>query len=230
MPRTTITIDGPAGQFSAYHAQPDAPNGATIIVIQEIFGVNAVVRDIADGYAALGYDALAPDLFWRIEPGIDISDKTDAEWKIAFDLYSKFDVSGGVDDIAATIAVARSMGADKVGAVGYCLGGLLAFLSGCRTDVNASIGYYGVGIDGYTQEAAGLSRPVLLHIAEEDGFVSKVAQDAIKAALHANPCVTLYSYPALDHAFARVGGAHFDLDGATLANSRSTSFFADNLL
>ena len=142
MSAETLTITTPDGSFSAYARG----KGPAIIVIQEIFGINQVMRDICDDLAASGYRAICPDLFWRIEPGIELTDKTDAEWKQAFDLFGKFDPDKGVEDIAATIAYARNEGAGKVGAVGFCLGGLLAYLTACRTDCDASVGYYGVGI------------------------------------------------------------------------------------
>src|SRR3954464_6698770 len=131
--RTTITVED--GSFSAYVARPKAASAAAVVVIQEIFGVNQVMRDITDGLAGQGYLAVCPDLFWRIEPGIDITDQSDAEWKRAFELFNAFDVDAGVKDIAATIAEVRQRPDcnGKVGAVGFCLGGLLAFLTATRT-------------------------------------------------------------------------------------------------
>src|SRR6476620_9403227 len=154
------TIKVPDGEFRAYVARPAAPKAPAVVVIQEIFGVNQVIRDITDGLAGQGYLAICPDLFWRIEPGIDITDKTEAEWKRAFELFNAFDVDAGVGDIAATIAQIRKDPAcnGKVGAVGFCLGGLLAFLTATRTDVDASVAYYGVGIDGRLAEAEKLAR------------------------------------------------------------------------
>jgi len=226
-----LTITTPDGAFRSYVAAPAAAPSAAIVVIQEIFGVNKVVRDICDGFAADGYLAVAPDLFWRIEPGIDITDQSDAEWKRAFELYNAFDVEKGVEDIAATIAAVR---ADprcngKVGAVGYCLGGLLAFLTATRTDADASVAYYGVGIDGRLAEVEKLAKPVMLHIAEEDQFVPKAAQAQIIAALKNDQHVTLHTYPGRDHAFARVGGAHYDEADAGRANGRTAAFLTSAL-
>lgn len=227
----SLKITTPDGAFNAYVAVPQSEPAPAIIVIQEIFGVNAVMRDIADGLAGQGYLAVCPDLFWRIEPGIDITDQSQAEWAKAFELYNAFDVEAGVNDIAATIdtvrADARCNG--KVGDVGFCLGGLLAYLTGARTDADASVGYYGVGIERYTSEADKLAKPLLLHIAEEDQFVPKPAQEQIKTALKNRPLVTLYSYPGRDHAFARPGGEHYDAKDAALAGQRSLAFFKQNL-
>jgi carboxymethylenebutenolidase len=227
--QTTITT--PDGSFSAYVARPAKTPAAAIVVIQEIFGVNAVMRAIADDLASQGYLAVCPDLFWRIEPGVDISDKTEEEWKKAFGYFNAFDVDAGVKDIEATIAAVRNdPGCNgKVGAVGYCLGGLLAYLTAARTDIDASVSYYGVGIDGKLGEAAQIRRPLLMHIAEEDGFVPKEAQAAIKSALAGNPSVEIHSYAGCDHAFSRRGGQHYDKAAAGLANARTLDFFRNNL-
>ena len=228
MPNERWTINTPDGAFSAYVAKP-AGSGPwpAVVVIQEIFGVNQVMRDTADRYAAQGYLAVCPDLFWRIQPGIDITDHTEAEWKQAFGYFNAFDVDKGVDDIAATIDRARADQAcnGKVGAVGYCLGGLLAYLTATRTDSDASVAYYGVGIETRLDEAEKLANPVLLQIAEEDGFVPKDAQARIRAALENHPRVTLFSYPGRDHAFCRPGGQNFDAKDAELANQRAADFF-----
>jgi carboxymethylenebutenolidase len=221
------TIRTPDGEFGAYVARPAAAKAPAIVVIQEIFGVNAVMRAIADDFAAEGYLAVCPDLFWRIEPGVDITDRTEAEWKKAFALYNAFDVDLGVKDIAAAIAHARQdqTCAGKVGAVGFCLGGLLAFLSATRTDVDAAVGYYGVGIEKHLGESDMLNDPLLLHIAAEDQFVPKEAQALIVASLKNHPHVELYSYPGRDHAFARPGGEHYDAADAVLAKSRTLALF-----
>ena len=226
-----MTITTPDGSFSAYVARPSGSPAAAVVVIQEIFGVNAVMRQVADDLAAQGYLAVCPDLFWRIAPGIDITDQTDAEWKKAFGYFNAFDVDAGVKDIAATIdAIRKDPGCNgKVGAVGFCLGGLLAYLTGTRTDVDASVSYYGVSIDGRLEEAKSLRRPLMMHIAEEDGFVPIEAQAAIKSALQGNPLIEIHSYAGNDHAFARRGGQHYDEAAAKLANGRTLDFFKKNL-
>lgn len=226
MSGTDITIEGPDGAFMAYRNGPVGAPG--VVVIQEIFGVNPFVRAVVDRMARLGYDAVAPDLFWRIEPGVNITDQSDEEWKKAFDLYSKFDVAKGIHDIQTTIALLRRS-SPKVGATGYCLGGLLAYLTACRTDADASASYYGVGIDQMLGEAGGIRAPLLMHIAEEDGFVSKDAQAAIKSGLGPIAGVTIHSYPGMDHAFTRIGGAHYNDAAAKLANGRTADFFKAHL-
>lgn len=222
-----ISIQTADGDFSAYVARPKADKAPAVVVIQEIFGVNQVMRDITDGLAAQGYLAICPDLFWRIEPGIDITDKSEAEWKRAFELFNAFDVDAGVKDIQATISTIRKDAGStgKVGAVGFCLGGLLAFLTATRTDIDAAVSYYGVGLDSRTPEAEKLAEPLLLHIAEEDQFVPKEAQAAILRDLKNHPQIEIHTYPGRDHAFAREGGEHYDAHDAKLAGGRTLQFF-----
>ena len=231
MPGEQATIKTDDGAFGAYVARPAAAKAPAIVVIQEIFGVNRFVRDVADGYASDGFLAIAPDLFWRIEPGIDITDQSQAEWDKAFSLYKAFDPDAGVRDNAATIAHVRADPgcSGKVGAVGFCLGGLLAFLTATRTDADASVGYYGVGIENVVAEAEKLTRPVLLHIAEEDAFVPKPAQETIIGALKDHPLVEIHTYPGRDHAFSRKGGAHYHEADAALARQRTLDFFNKRL-
>jgi carboxymethylenebutenolidase len=226
----SVSIDTSDGAFGGYLAVPATGSGAGIVVIQEIFGVNRFVRAVADSYAARGYLALAPDLFWRIEPGIVLDDRVEAEKNRAFSLFPKFNADLGVKDIEAAINHLR--GAEKcasVGAVGYCLGGLLAYLTAARTSIDASVGYYGVGIEDRLGEASNICKPLMLHIAEKDKFVPAAAQKTILEGLENNPHVTIHSYPEMDHAFARVGGEHYDQANAELANSRTAAFFRQYL-
>ncbi|QUD86648.1 dienelactone hydrolase family protein [Phenylobacterium montanum] len=231
MTQNRLTVTTPAGSFGAYVARPSAAKAPAVVVIQEIFGVNAVMRGICDDLAGQGYLAICPDLFWRIEPGIDITDQSDAEWKKAFELYNAFNVDAGVEDIAATIDLIRAdkQCSAKVGAVGFCLGGLLAFLTATRTDSDGSVAYYGVGIDKYLGEADRLTRPLMLHIAEEDQFVPKAAQALIIDGLKNRAQVTIHTYPGRDHAFARKGGEHYDEVDAQTANQRTATFFKSAL-
>jgi carboxymethylenebutenolidase len=221
-----VTIKGPDGAFMAY------VNGAgpAIVVIQEIFGINHVVRKIVDDLAAQGWTAIAPDLFWRLEPGVELTDRTKEEWDRAFDLMNRFDIDKGVEDIAATIGYARTLSANgKVGAVGYCLGGLLAYLTAARTDADATAGYYGVNIPNFLGEKDGIKNPLTLHVAGQDQFVDSEAQKAMKEGLKDHPKVTLHFYPERDHAFARAGGAHYHEGDAQTANARTRDFFRDHL-
>ena len=227
-----ITINAQdGGSFSAYCAMPSAGKGPAVICIQEIFGINRTMRDIADYWAGQGYIAVAPDLFWRQEPGVDITDQTEAEWKKAFSLYQGFDVDKGIQDLIATLNHVRSIKecTGKVGTVGFCLGGLLAYLMGCRSDADCNVGYYGVGIEGKLDEASNIRKPLVLHIAEADKFVPPEAQEKIKQGLAGHPNVTIYTYPGLDHAFARIGGQPYDKKAADLANGRTADTFRQAL-
>ena len=226
------SADG-SGAFSAYCAMPPTGSGPGIVVIQEIFGVNQVIRDLCDGFAAQGYIAIAPDIFWRLEPGVELTDKTQAEWDRAFELMNAFlpNFEKGVGDIGATISHARSIDGctGKVGAVGYCLGGSLAYATACFTDADACAGYYPVQIEDSLDLSSGIKKPLVLHIAENDGFCPPEVQAKIKKALGANERVTVHSYPGVDHAFARANGDNYDDSAATLANKRTAELFRANL-
>ena len=224
-----LTLSGDQS-FSAYVAHPEGEAKAAIIVIQEIFGVNAGIRRKCDKLAEEGYLAVAPDLFWRLEPGIELDPDVEPEFQQALDWMGKFDQDTGIRDIEATIHWIRNE-ADvaKVGAVGYCLGGRLAYMTAARTDVDATVGYYGVGIDGLLGEKHAIANPLMLHIPTEDGFVDKDTQKAMHEGLDDHPKVTLYDYEGLDHGFATEFGERRSEEAAQLADSRTAEFFAEPL-
>lgn len=223
------TLDG-VESFAAYVAEPAGTPRAAIIVIQEIFGVNQGIRQKCDRLAADGYLALAPDLFWRLEPGIQLDPDTPAQFQQALEYMGKFNQDAGVRDIEATIRAARAkLGGGKVGVVGYCLGGRLAYMTAARTDVDASVGYYGVGLDGLLGEKHGIAYPLLLHIPQEDHFVDHAAQAKIHEGLDDHPKVTIFDYPGEDHGFATEMGKRRSPESAELADRRTAEFFAKNL-
>ena len=224
------TLDG-GGSFGAYMAEPDGPPRAAIVVIQEIFGVNEGIRRKCDSWAGRGYLALAPDLFWRLEAGVQLDPDVEPEFKAALELMGRFDQDRGISDIEATIRAARArLGAGgKVGCVGYCLGGRLAYMTAARTDVDASVGYYAVGLDGLLHEKEAIARPLMLHIAGEDGFVPPDVQAKMHEGLGGHPRVTLHDYPGEDHGFAAEMGRRRSEQAARLADSRTESFFAEHL-
>lgn len=224
------TLNGD-GRFSAYLAEPEGAPTAAIIVIQEIFGVNAGIRRKCDRLAEAGYLAIAPDLFWRIEPGVELDPDIPAQFQRALGLMGKFDADKGISDIEATIRAARAKlgGSGKVGCVGYCLGGRLAFMTATRTDIDASVGYYGVGIDNLLREKHAISRPVMLHVPTADHFVTPDVQKAMHDGLDDHPKVVLHDYPGLDHGFATEYGDRRDDEGAKLADGRTAAFFEEHL-
>jgi carboxymethylenebutenolidase len=210
------------GSFKAYLALPEKGSGPGIVLLQEIFGINAYIRGVADHYAEEGYVVLAPDLFWRIEPGIELG-FTEAERQKAFAYRARFDVDKAVEDIGAAIGALRALPQcrGKIGAIGFCLGGLLAYLSAARLCVDCAVSYYGVGIEKALGEAKNIECPMVLHIAEKDAFTPQAVVDAIKKSFAERLDVEIYVYPGAGHAFARRGGDHFDKPAAMMAHSRS---------
>ena len=226
---TLETIDS-GKTFPAYVATPADQPKAAIVVIQEIFGINAGIRRKCDKLAEEGYLAIAPDLFWQFEPGIELDPDIEPEMQKALDLFGKFDQDQGVRDIEAAIKWARSHGCGKVGAVGYCLGGRLAYMTAARTDSDATVGYYAVGVDNLLREKNAIAKPLMLHIPTEDGFVDKDTQKAMHEGLDDHPKVTLHDYKGLDHGFATEFGNRRDDKAAELADSRTAEFFKTHLV
>lgn len=226
-----ITIETQDGPFSGYLAKPASGGGPGIVLIQEIFGINKVMRDIADGHAANGYMVLCPDLFWRQQPGVQLTDQSEAEWQKARQFMQGFDVAKGVEDLIATLEHLRGFEGciGKVGSVGYCLGGKLAYLMATRSDADCNVSYYGVGLQDLLDEAAHIKHPLMLHIAEEDQSVPKDAQAKITSQLANHPQVTIHKYPGMGHAFARVGGQHYNKTAADTANRRTAEFLGQYL-
>ena len=215
---------GDGGKFRGYLTVPASGKGPAIVLCQEIFGINAYVREVADYYAEEGYVVLAPDLFWRLEKDVDLG-YSEEDWKRAFDFFQRFDIDKGMQDITAAVKALRGRPevVGKVGALGFCLGGKLAYLAAARSGVDVAVGYYGVGIEGSLNEPP--KCPLVLHFAEKDKFVPPEAVEKIKAALKDRNDVEIYVYPGQDHAFARTGGAHYDKPSALMAHHRSIAAF-----
>jgi len=219
----TIQIHAADGAFNAYLATPASGKGPGIVLCQEIFGVNATMRAVADYYAEEGYTVLVPDLFWRIAPGVELGDRGE-DFQRALGLYQRFDEALGVKDVGAALDAlrARPECVGQTGVLGFCLGGKLAYLAACRLDgVACAVAYYGVGIEHALGEAANIQGRLVLHVAERDGFCPPEAQAKIRAALGGKDGIELYVYPGVDHAFARTGGEHFDHPSALMAHQRS---------
>jgi len=227
----TIEIQTEGGAFAAYVARPSSAPAPVVVVLHEIFGVNADIRQTCRELADAGFIAIAPELFWRQERGVELNTLSDAEWKKGFALYTAYDRDTGVRDIVATMRAAEQLegASGKVAVMGFCLGGLMTYLTAARHTVDAAVAYHGGDTERYLDEARAITAPLLMHLADEDEFISKDAQSQIKAALASVPAATIYSYPGCNHAFARHGGAHYDAQAASLANGRTRSFLAKHL-
>jgi carboxymethylenebutenolidase len=224
-------IESPDGTFRAYISQPASLPAPAVVVLQELFGVNADIRATCDELAAQGFIAIAPDLFWRQEPGVDLDVTSEAAWQHGLRLYTAFDRDAGVKDVMETVrsAVELPESTGRVALLGYCLGGLMVFLTAARYEVDAAVAYHGGDTEKYLGEVDGLEAPMLMHLAEEDEFISKAAQAEIKAALAGKANATVYSYPGQHHAFARHNGAHYNAAAAALANRRTSEFLNQQL-
>jgi carboxymethylenebutenolidase len=226
-----INIEGQDGTFNAYIARPKIMPAAAVVVLQELFGVNADIRKTCDELAEQGFVAVAPDLFWRQEPGVDLSVTSEADWQHGVRLYQAYDRDAGVRDIKDTLnAVAKLPECTgKIAVQGYCLGALMTFLTAVRGQVNAAVAYHGADTEKYLDDADSLSAPLLVHLGEEDEFISKAAQAEIKVALANKAKATVYSYPGQRHAFARHNGTHYNASAAALANGRTSEFLQRQL-
>ncbi len=217
----TISItaaDG--GRFNGYLAVPAAGSGPGLVLAQEVFGVNAHMRAVADLYAEEGYTVVVPDLFWRLEPGVELG-HSEADMARAFGLYQRLDVARAVDDIGATVAAMRSLPAvrGKIGVLGFCLGGKLAFLSATAGQVDCAVAYYGVGIEDALDRP--LAVPMTFHFAAEDKLVPPAAVERVQAKFAGRPDVEVFVYPGVDHAFNNPARPAYSKPAATLAHSRT---------
>jgi carboxymethylenebutenolidase len=221
-----IAIGSRDGTFNAHIARPAALPAPAIVVLHEVFGVNADIRKTCGELAGEGFIAVAPDLFWRQEPGVDLGVNSEPDWQHGLRLYKAYDRDVGVGDVRDTLdAVARLPDCTgKLAVQGYCFGALMTFLTAMRCRVDAAVSYHGADTEKYLGEVDNLHAPLLMHLGEEDEFISKAAQVQIKTALAGKPNATVYSYPGQHHAFARHNGAHYDAAAAVLANGRTAEF------
>ncbi|HXP83680.1 MAG TPA: dienelactone hydrolase family protein [Bryobacteraceae bacterium] len=221
------TLDGKS-EFSAYLAIPRRPT-AGVVVLQEIFGVNANIRSVCDFFASRQLIALAPDLFWRVEPNLELAE-SDIERALA--LRGKVDDDQASDDAAAAMAWLSKHPSctGHVGVAGYCWGGLLAYLTAVRHKPEAAVSYYGVGIEQKLGLAKNLACPLLLHFAELDKYAPPAVIAQVREAYKGDPRVTIYQYPGCDHAFARKNGHNFQPYHADQADMRTLSFLVAKLI
>ena len=213
------------GAFKGYLTVPAAGSGPGLLIEQEIFGVNTSLREVADLYAEEGYVCLVPDLFWRMEPGVDLG-YGDEDFARAFGFYQRFDVDQALVDIGAALDAlrARPECTGKAAAIGFCLGGKLAYLTAARHDVDAAASFYGVGIEESLGESDGIVCPLLMHFAGEDSFVPQEAVEAITAHFAERPEVRSHVYPGVDHAFYNHARSEvYHRPSAMVAHSRTVA-------
>jgi carboxymethylenebutenolidase len=209
-------------ELDAYIAEPAGEPIAALVVIQEIFGVNGHIRDVADGYAKDGFLAIAPAIFDRYERGVDLKYEGE-DMEKAKALMSRFNREWALADTAAAIEYARTQTGLKVGVIGYCLGGTLAWLASTRLKVDAAVGYYGGHIAQVAAEQP--KAPTLLHFGNKDTHIPKEDVDKVAAA---HPEVKIYWYDA-GHGFNCDRRASFDAPSSKLARERSLDFLKKNL-
>lgn len=227
MAGSMITIKGKDGSFPAYLSMPPK-GGPGVVVIQEIFGVNTWVRSVCDMMSRAGFVALAPDLFWRMKVGVELHPFFEEDFQAALGYYQKYNADQGVEDIQAAITTLRGIKGctGKVGNMGFCLGGTLSYLTGARTDTDASSGYYGVGIENALGEAAKVKKPMIINIAGADPYCPAEAVEKIRAGVKSNPNITVHVYPGLDHGFCRdTDPNHYNAEGTKLAHGRTIELF-----
>ncbi len=219
------------GVMGGYLAVPDGPPKGAIVAIMEIWGVNDTMRAHAHEFAEAGFVCFVPDLFWRQEPGVELSDRNPEDVKKAFDLYYDFDYDLGVRDMEDTVKHIATLPEcnGKVGAVGYCLGGKLCYLLCCRTDIDCAVAYYGTYIEHNIREVGNLHRPFMLHMAMKDRWVQAEVNELLERRLRPNPLVEIHQYPGADHAFARHGGRTYSKPEADRALALSVEFFKRHL-
>ena len=220
---------GGEGRFAAWLARPRGETKAAIIVIQEIFGVNEGIRRKTDDWAARGYLAIAPDMFWRFAPRYDVDPDIPEQLEDAMRVRTGLDLDKAVSDVEAAIRHARALGAHKIGVVGFCAGGSIAYLAATRTDADASVAYYGRQIVDHLGEAHAIARPLLLHFGEADPSIPAEMRAQVRAALNPNARVAIHDYAGAGHGFAATAGKRRNVPAAEQADSRTETFFAAHL-
>lgn len=227
---TWIPITGSAGTFDAYLALPPQGSGPGLVLFQEIFGVNEYIRGVAEQYALDGFVVLAPDLFWEQEPRVELGyDGADRDRAMA--LTKRLDAAALVRDAKDTVAALRRLpetAGHKVGAIGYCLGGQLAYMSAAVAGVDAAVAYYGGGIQDRLDLAPNILSPVMFHYGERDTHIPAAAVDKVRQAF-AGRQAEVFVYPQAEHGFGCWARSSFHAPSAALAHGRSLGFLAEAL-
>jgi len=222
------------GSFKGYLALPPQAEKAGkkpgIVLIQEIFGVNAHIRGVADQYASDGYTVLAPDLFWRMQPRIELGYGPE-DFQKGIDYMQKFDFAAGVKDLAATVSTLRGLPqcGGKVASVGYCMGGMLSYLCAGNAGVDAAVCYYPGGVHTKLEEAGKIKCPLLFHFAGNDSYIPPAAVAAVQQAFAGREGVRIDVYPGVEHGFNCWDRGAYNQPSAALARGRSLSFLATTI-
>lgn len=219
------------GRFGAFVALPGGPPAPVLVLLQEVYGVNRFMRRITESWAARGFVAVCPDVYWRLKPGIVLDPETPGHREQALETGKRLDVDAAVRDIAGLVEQLRESKEcnGRVATAGYCLGGKLAYLVGTRGAADCNVSYYGVGIESHLDEAARLAKPLLMHVGESDPWTPEPVRARLREALGANPLVTMHFYPNTGHAFAREGAATDVPAMRELANERTRAFLGAKL-
>ena len=227
---TSLSMRG-GETVEAYMARPEGDGPwPGLVILAEIYNANHWVRAVADGYAEQGFLCLAPDLYWRQDPG-QYLDYTPEGQQAGRALGQAMDLNAFTDDMAdyARALADHPDGTGKVGTVGYCLGGKLVYLAVARDVVDVGVGYYAVQLDKFLDEAAQVTRPLMLHFAELDTRVPQETVSAVKKALDGKPLVEIYDYLGADHGFNRFGYPPYHPQAAEQALDRSLAFLRKHI-
>jgi carboxymethylenebutenolidase len=229
-PVKTSWITLPAPGCDAYLALPPAGRGPGLVLLQEIFGVNEHIRALAEQYALDGFVVLAPDVFWRQQRRIELGYEG-ADRQRGISMAGALKPAELLADLKASVASLRArpeVGGGKVGAIGYCMGGRLAYLAAATAGIDAAVAYYGGGIHDQLDRAAAIGCPVQFHYAERDDHIPLTAVEKVRAAMSGR-AAELHVYPGSMHGFNCWARASYHAPSAALAHGRSLQFLAANL-
>jgi len=216
--------------FSGYLSLPPTGRGPGIVIVQEIWGVNSHIRAVADQYALDGYVVLAPDVFWRQEPRVDLDYEGEGRSR-AMALRQAVDDAQAGADVAAAAEYLKGLPEVEggVAAVGFCLGGQLAYRAAAAGKVDAAVAYYGGGIQNSLELAARITQPILFHYAELDKLIPAAAVDSVKGQFTGRDNAGFFTYSGVDHGFNCWGRPAYDQKAAALAHGRTLTFLAEHL-
>ncbi len=213
--------------FQGYLSLPPTGSGPGIVLIQEIFGVNAHIQAVADQYAMDGYVVLAPDLFWRQERRVNLGYDGE-DFNKGLDLMARIDLEDTLSDLAVSAGSLRQRSevTGRISSLGYCMGGKLSYLAATQGIVDAAICYYGAGIDGLLERAKTIHCPILFHFAEQDAYISSQAISAVKEAFVQKADAWIQTYPGVNHGFNCWARGAYNQPAAALARGRSLEFLS----